>query len=61
MRHSLIICSRSKAGSMARTTWLSANLKSRQGLWVRRRLDVVSPGGNGARVAQDFFDQQRHE
>ena len=36
-------------------------LKSRQGLRVRRRLHVVSPGGNGLRVAQDFLDQQRHE
>ena len=46
---------------MDRLTWFSMNWKSRQALGGRFRLQVVSPGGNGAGVAYEFFHQQGHE
>ena len=45
-------------GSMVRATWLGTNPKSRHGPGGLRRLQVVSPGGNGHGVADRLFRQQ---
>ncbi len=52
---------RGKGGSMSLRSWLRTKRPSRQGPGVRRRRQVVSPGGNGAGVVDGLVGQQGEE